>query len=148
MKKRILICEFHQESNTFNPVVNPIDRFNAGDVFEGERIFQNRMGGNTATHGAVDAITSLGGEVIPTIFMHSGSGGRVADGAFALMCQRMRHYIETAGEFDGVYCSLHGATCTESEDDACGAFLEFVRDLVGNRPIAVSLSTMACPLPT
>lgn len=143
MKKRILICEFHQESNTFNPVVNPIDRFNAGDVFEGDRIFQTRMTGNTAIHGAVDAITSLGGEVIPTIFMHSGSGGRVAEGAFALMCNRMHRYIETVGKFDGVYCSLHGATCTETEDDACGAFLEFLRNLIGSRPIAVSFDLHA-----
>lgn len=143
MKKKILICEFHQETNTFNPVVNPIERFNAGDVFEGDRIFQTRITGNTAILGAVDAITQLGGEVIPTIFMHSGSGGRVAEGAFTLMCDRMRHYIETVGEFDGVYCSLHGATCTENEDDACGAFLQMLRKLVGQKPIAASFDLHA-----
>lgn len=49
MSKRILICEFHEESNTFNPVVNPV-----------ERPFQKLMAGNTATHGAVDAFGEAG----------------------------------------------------------------------------------------
>ena len=43
MAKRILICKFHQESNTFNPLVNEIERFNAGDEFEGERIFAKQL---------------------------------------------------------------------------------------------------------
>ena len=143
MSKRILICEFHQESNTFNPVVNPVERFNAGDVFEGDRPLRNLMAGNTATHGAVDAITEMGGTVIPTIFMHSGSGGRVADEALELLCQRVRYYVETSGDFDGVYCSLHGATCTVSEDDACGVFLHLLRELVGDKPIAASFDLHA-----
>lgn len=143
MKKRILICEFHEESNTFNPVVNPVERFNAGDVFEGERPLQKLMEGNTATHGAVDAFGEAGAEVVPTIFMHSGSGGRVADEALALLCTRLRWYVENSGAFDGVYCSLHGATCTETEDDACGALLAYVRELVGEKPIAVSFDLHA-----
>lgn len=143
MSKKILICEFHQESNTFNPVINPVERFNAGAPFEGEGAFQNLMAGSTAVHGAVDAITEMGGVVIPTIFMHSGSGGRVADEALEIMCQRFRHYAETAGDFDGVYCSLHGATCTVSEDDACGVFLQLVRELAGNKPIAASFDLHA-----
>ena len=138
MKKRILICGFHQETNTFNPFVNEIQRFNAGDVFEGERIFARWTKGNTTIHGAVDAIAEAGGEVIPTIFMHSGSGGRVADEALNHFCERLRYYIETVGEFDGVYAELHGATCTQSEDDACGYILELIRSLVGNKPVTAS----------
>lgn len=143
MKKRILVCEFHQESNTFNPLVNPIERFNAGDVFEGERIFAQRMANETAVHGAADAITQAGGEIVPTVFMHSGSGGRVAEAALAHIQERMGRYIEAAGEFDGIYCALHGATCTVSEDDACGVFLAFLRHLVGKKPIAASFDLHA-----
>ena len=137
-KKRIIVCEFHQETNTFNPVINPLNRFNAGDVFEGEEIFAKRMQASSAVHGGVDAITEAGGEVIPTVFMDSVSLGRVVDEAFELMKARMQYYIETVGEFDGVYAALHGATCTVSLDDTCGEFLKFLRRLVGDKPIAVS----------
>jgi len=138
MKKRILICEFHQESNTFNPIVNAIERFNAGDVFEGEAPLRKLMAKQSAVHGGVDAITQAGGEVIPTIFMHSGSGGRVADEALAHFCERVRYYAETVGEFDGIYAALHGATSTESHDDACGEILALLRSLAGDKPIAAS----------
>lgn len=138
MTKRVLICKFHQESNTFNPLINDTQRFNAGDAFEGERIFNKQMEENGTVCGAVTAIREAGGEVIPTIFMHSGSGGPVSDGALAHFCQRLRHYLQTAGEFDAVYAELHGATCTESCDDACGEILELIRQEVGGKPVSAS----------
>lgn len=138
MKKRVLICKFHQETNTFNPVINGMERFNAGDIFEGERIFSKQLADRGTVCGAYDAITEDGGEVIPTIFMHSGSGGRVSDEAFAHFCQRLRHYIEAAGEFDGVYAELHGATCSETHDDVCGDILALIRSLIRQKPLTVS----------
>ena len=138
MKKRILICEFHQENNTFNPIVTPAQRFNSGDVFEGEAPLRKLMKTSTTVHGGVDAITEAGGEIIPTIFMRSGSGGRVADEALHHFCDRIRYYVRTVGEFDGIYAALHGATSAESYDDACGEVLELLRSLAGSKPIAAS----------
>lgn len=138
MTKRILICKFHQESNTFNPVINDTQRFNAGDEFEGVRIFNKLMEENGTICGAVTAIREAGGEVIPTIFTHSGSGGPVSDGALAHFCQRLRHYLRNAGEYDAVYAELHGATCTETCDDACGEILAMIRQEVGQKPVAAS----------
>ena len=136
--KRILICEYHQETNTFNPIINTVERFNAGDVFEGEALLKHRIVNKWAVGGAVDMFTEAGAESIPTIMMHSGSGGRVEDKAYEHMCDRLEHYVNTVGEFDGVYAALHGATCTESSDDSCGDLLEFIRKLVGDKPIAAS----------
>ena len=138
LRKRVLICEFHQESNTFNPIVNGIDRFNAGDALEGERPMQTRMESRSTVHGAVDAIREVGGEVYPTVLMRSGSGGRVSDEAFGYFCQRVEEYIRKDGDFDAVYAELHGATCTESLDDACGEILERLRNWVGDKPIVAS----------
>ena len=136
--KRILICEFHQETNTFNPIINAVERFNAGDVFEGEARYKKILAQKLAVAGAVDVFTQAQMEVIPSVFMHSGSGGRVADEAYELVCSRLEHYINNSGEFDAVYAALHGATCTESRDDACGDLLEFIRNLVGDKPISAS----------
>jgi len=102
LKKRILICKFHQETNTFSPIVNAITRFNNGDVFEGERIYNKQLTQKSTIAGAVDAIQAAGIEVIPTVFMHSGSGGRVADEALTHFCNRLQHYLKTE-MYDGVY---------------------------------------------
>ena len=142
-KKRVLVCEYHQESNTFNPIVSPLSKFTAALGCEGERIFKARMSTRSNVHGAVDAIVAAGGEVVPTVFLTAGSGGRMSDGVYELACERLRHYVAEAGEFDAIFCDLHGATCTETRDDACGDFLEFVRELVGDRVIAASFDLHA-----
>lgn len=137
-KKRVLVCEYHQESNTFNPIVSPLEKFNPSLGIEGERVFNARMSARTAIHGAVDAITAAGGDVIPAVFLTAGSGGRMADSVLQLACDKVRWYIENSGEFDGVYVELHGATCTESEDDASGKFLRYIRELIGDKPMTAS----------
>ena len=49
MAKRVLVCGFHQESNTFNPVTSTMDRFTRGPVKEGK--------------AAYDALTAKDGRV-------------------------------------------------------------------------------------
>ena len=142
MKKRILICEFHQETNTFNPIITDTDRFNGGGAFEGEEVFAGRMARRCAVRGGVDAIRARGGEVIPTIFMTSGSGGRVSAKAVKHFCQRLESYLQTE-QIDGVYLALHGATCSEIDDDTCGNIVERVRKLVGDKPITASFDLHA-----
>lgn len=142
MKKRILVCAFHQESNTFNPITWDIDRFGTNREFEGEARLQKSLNGKTAVHGGYTAITEAGGEVIPTVYLHAGSGGRVADEVVNYLCERMAYYCQNE-EFDGIYAALHGATCAENEDDACGFFLEILRKLAGDKPIAASFDLHA-----
>ena len=77
MKKRILVCEYHQESNTFNPIVSPLEKFAAAYGYEGDTVFNARMSTTSMIHGAVDAITAAGGEAIPTVFLTGGSSGRL-----------------------------------------------------------------------
>ncbi len=142
MKKRILVCEFHQESNTFNPIVWDIDRFGTNREFEGAARLEKSLDGKSAVHGGYTAITEAGGEVVPTIFLHASSGGRVADEVVNHLCERMAYYCQNEA-FDGIYAALHGATCTENEDDACGFFLEILRKLAGDKPIAASFDLHA-----
>ena len=144
MKKRILVCEFKQETDTFNPVISRAEMFNAGGPFEGEAPFADRLSyRSNAVHGGVDAITAAGGEAIPTIFMSATSGGRMDDALLTEMKERMEYYIRNVGDFDGIYAALHGATCTETCDDACGDLLEHLRKLVGDKPIAASFDLHA-----
>lgn len=134
-KMRVLVCEYHQESNTFNPIVTPLAKFSPGVGYEGEKVFNARMSTPSIMHGAVDALTQAGIEVVPTVFLTSGSGGRMDDSILKLACDKMSEYVEKAGEFDGVFVDIHGATCTESVDDASGAFVAHIRSLIGNKPM-------------
>lgn len=140
--KRVLIFEFHQETNTFNPLTTPLARFQPDCILEGDACYQKTLKSNGAVTGAVAAITEAGGEVIPTLFLHSSSGGRVEDSVFDQLRQRLKFYIENE-TFDAVYAALHGATCTESIDDACGELLSYIRSLVGDRVIAASFDLHA-----
>lgn len=142
MKKRILILEFRQETNTFNPVVSQLSDFNDGKAFVGESVLQSRLRVASAVHGAVTAITEAGGEYFGTVFMAAASGGRVSDQAFAYLQEQVTQFA-AAGEFDAIFASLHGATCTESCDDACGELAQLLRKLAGTKPVAASFDLHA-----
>lgn len=144
MKKRILILEFHQETNTFNPIVMPKEMFNSGKGFEGEEVFRNYLSTRTAICGAVSAFREVGATVIPTVFASATatSGGRVADDVLKFVMDRVQWYAEH-NEFDAIYASLHGATCAETNDDVCGTLLEHLRSLAGDKPIAASFDLHA-----
>lgn len=133
--KKILVFRFHQESNTFNPVVTDRAQF-------AQPTFSEVMTTRNAVSGGVDAIREAGGEVLPTIFLHAGSGGRVSDETFGFLLTQLEQAIRE-NTFDGIYASLHGATCTESCDDACGVLLEKLRALAGDKPIAASFDLHA-----
>jgi len=142
MGKRILILEFRQESNTFNPIVSDRSVFNDGGPTEGEDAFRRPMAFRSAVHGAVDAVMQAGGEPIPTVFMDAGSGGRVSDKVLEYLMKQVEFYAQN-NAFDAVYASLHGATCTETNDDACGTLMEHLRRLAGDKPIAASFDLHA-----
>ena len=136
-KRRILVCEFQQETDTFNPIVMGYHSFLRNEHVEGEEAYKEIKMLPIAVHGMFDAIEEVGAEVVPTIFLYADAGGRVDDAVIELALDRIQYYVENAGEFDGVCAALHGATCTVREDDACGVFLKRLRAMVGDKPIAV-----------
>lgn len=142
--KRILIVEFRQETNTFNPVVMPKEKFNGGNSFEGEAAFTRCLSTRTAVCGAVSAFREAGAAVIPAAFVSATatSGGRVADDVLEFVMERVQWYAEH-NEFDAIYASLHGATCTVSCDDACGRLTGLLRSLAGDKPVVASFDLHA-----
>lgn len=140
--KRILVCQFHQESNTFNPIISNLDRFHPQKIYEGEVVFGEQMKAKSAIRGAVELLRQADVDVIPTVFMRAPSGGRVDDKVLTCLKERMEDYASRF-QFDGIYASLHGATCMENCDDACGNFMEFLRKLAGDRPVVASFDLHA-----
>ncbi|MBQ2255766.1 MAG: M81 family metallopeptidase, partial [Clostridia bacterium] len=138
MKKRVLILEFRQETNSFNPIVMPMSAFNVGGASVGEEVFAACIRDKGAVAGAVEAFKEADIECIPSVFLAaSPAGGRVADDVFAHLMEQVDAFAKSC-EFDAIYASLHGATCTESYDDACGTLLAHLRELAGDKPITAS----------
>ena len=144
MKKRVLVCEFHQESDTFNPIVYGTVCFASRRYARGREAYEICKKLPCAFHGMIDAIEKEGGEVIPSISLYGGSGGRVADETMELFRQSVKETLDGCGKIDAVCASLHGAMCSESVDDACGEVLSFIRELVGDEiPVAASFDLHA-----
>ena len=135
MNKRVIVCEFHEETNTFNPTVMEKEGFEVVRFAEGQEAYNLCVKLPCAFHGMIDGIEESGGIVMPTVSLYGPSGGVVADSVYDMLLQKMEYYVNTIGEFDGICVSLHGATCTVSKEDACGEFLRFLRDLAGEEKI-------------
>ena len=131
MNKRILLLEFHQETNTFTPVTASFHSFSPQGIFEGEACFENRMRAKGTLTGSVNAIRDAGGDVIPTVIMAAPSGGRVSDEVFNHLLERLAWYIDTAGEYHRINtnafnCAIHRMSPVTSNADevrslACAA---------------------------
>jgi len=141
-KKSVLVFEFHQESNTFNPIVTQLSDFNGGAACVGTAAFASRIRSKGAVCGAVDAFVEAGIEPIPSVFMSAASGGRVSDESLCYLLEQIDIFAKS-NAFDAIFASLHGATCTETNDDACGTILAHLRQLAGNKPIAASFDLHA-----
>ncbi len=142
MKKRVLILEFRQETNTFNPIVTQLSDFNSGAARVGAEAFAASIRSKGAVCGAVDAFTQADIETIPSVFMAASSCGRVSDASLDYLLEQV-DLVAKSNAFDGIYASLHGATCTETNDDACGTILEHLRKLAADKPIAASFDLHA-----
>ena len=141
---RILLCELHQETNTFNPIDASLEDFKLLRCIEGREMYDQLKVVPGAVHGMIDAIEEAGGEVVPVISMEGGSGGKLKDEVVDYFVGKVLKAIESSGSFDGVYFPFHGATVAVSEEDVCGSVVEKVRKAVGEeRIIAVSFDLHA-----
>jgi len=130
-KKRILICEFHEETNTFNPLNMGLEGFASLRYAEGKEAYRLCKELSCAFHGMTDAIEINGGVVIPSVSLYGPLGGRVEDNVLEILKSGVKKTLMEYGPVDAICASLHGATCTESSDDACGDFIMWLRELVG-----------------
>ena len=132
MKKKVLICEFSQESNSFSPIVWDIDRFKSMVMCSGLAMRTMFAFIKSPVKGMADAVQKNDGKPVYGFAMRAMSGGPVSNDSVEMFMDRTMGLIEKKGSFDGILLSLHGATISESEEDACGFIVEKIREKVGN----------------
>ena len=123
------------ETNTFAVGTTPLADFQrdsqCGPDFNGQALRQLYRGTNTIHGGFFDAAERLGIELLPLLNAHAQPAGVVqqaaADHLLNALCNRLREALPV----DGLLLDLHGAMVTEHWEDAEGAILSAVRQLIG-----------------
>jgi len=128
---KIIVCEFNQETNSFNPITTKMENYEQGGVYEGEEIIRELKDKPCAVAGMLQAIKEAKAEVIPAYSMYAQSGGPVEQEVLDLFLQKTLAVIRRSLPVDGVFVSMHGATQSTQYDDVCGLIAEKIWKEVG-----------------
>jgi len=143
-EKRVYICEFIQESNSFNPVLTDWEDFQGSGIFEGQQLVDAGEKAGQTVDGMVHGVLDRGYTPVGGIRMRSKSGGPVKSAVVDRFLTRALDGLQNAGALEGILLSLHGATLSDTSDDVCGDIIQRVRQAVGPKVvIAVSFDLHA-----
>lgn len=137
---RIAVVEFHQESNSFNPLPCGMDFFERSGIYEGEAMRAYYSEKPCALAGMFRAAEERGATAIPGISMFAWSGGPVEQEVAEHFLKKVESVLAAHAPIDGVFVSLHGATQTTLHEDASGYMLEAIRRMVGESAV-IAVST-------
>lgn len=138
MKKKVLVCGFVQESNSFNPVLTGLDVFKEYEMYEGGEVPKKELC-IPAANGMIEFFREKDLDICCGAVMKSPSAGPIDQGVAEFFLSLTLQHIRNADRLDGVAVALHGATVSDKLDDVCGYILERIRKEVGDDiPIAAS----------
>jgi microcystin degradation protein MlrC len=137
---RIAIGGLMHESNTFAPGRTDLAAFLSGGLETGPGIAARWGEAHHEVGGFLEGARRFGFEPVPTLMGWATPAGPLDAETYRELTDRLVASIRAAGPVDAVLLALHGAMVAEGQDDADGATLARVRDLIGpDRPIIASL---------
>lgn len=141
---RIAIAGFVHETNTFAPMLTPLEEFGFGrssdDYLTGEQLLDMRgKKFNYAICGYVDGLDELGYEIVPILDCNAQPAGAVTSNAFETVMARILAGLSEVLPVDGVLLNLHGAMVTEPNLDGETEIIRRVKAVVGDVPVVVTL---------
>lgn len=132
---KIAVCEFREETNSFNPVICGMAEFIRGGVYAGDEMYRTLRDKPCAVGGMIRTVEESGGEIIPLYSMNGNSGGLVNHEVLLHFLRETIDRLRPELPVDGLLVSLHGATQTTLMEDACGAILQQLRAVVGEKTV-------------
>lgn len=138
---KILITEFRQESNSFNPVLSSLEFWRQTGEYEGEQVRKEFEGRQCAIGGFFKALHDKAprAEVICGTVMACQSGGVAEQSVMDHYLAKLIPQIKENLPLDGILVSYHGALMTTEYDDPEGEITRQIREIVGDKTvIAVS----------
>jgi microcystin degradation protein MlrC len=141
---RIAVGGFQHETNTFAPQRATWADFERADAWpgfiRGPELIEAVEGYNIPIAGAVEALQSLGHELVPLCWCSAPPSSYVERDAYEKVAGAMLEDLAAAGPLDGIYLDLHGAMVAEHYEDGEGELLRRIREVVGTQiPIVTSL---------
>lgn len=143
MSKKILVCEFHQESNAFSPFITDEKDLELDCAYEGDDIEKYCLNTPRAIKGICDAVKDSGAVPVFSVSIFLQSGGILKESILKDFVKKVCGKITETKDLDGAFVSLHGATQSEETDDVCGYILENIRKVLPDGVISASLDLHA-----
>jgi microcystin degradation protein MlrC len=144
MAYRVLLAQFMHETNTFSKLPTTLDDYRRRFLVEGEAIVPKFKGTKNEMGGYIDAAAKYGWEPVYAVAANATPSGTLTKETWETIRDIILDTAKKAGKLDGICLSLHGAMVTATEDDAEGALLEALRQIVGpDVPIAATLDLHA-----
>lgn len=133
---RVMVADFHQETNSFNPYIWTEDKFRNDTFLEGDAIVTG-YGTNSGRVlcGILKSCKAHNAEIIPACALRATSGGPVDHAVVEHVMHSLLACYEANAPIDAVILGLHGATQSTEEDDVCGYILEKLRTKVGSEVV-------------
>ncbi|WP_298719647.1 M81 family metallopeptidase [uncultured Oceanisphaera sp.] len=140
MGRKVIIGQLEHETNTFNTCPTELVNFANRLYFTGEDILLSMSNRQLSTTGFIDVAKEYGWDVIPSVAAAANPGGKVSKEAWDILAGGILDAVRNTSDLDGICLGLHGAMVTEDHDDAEGALISQIREIVGpDVPIAVTL---------
>ena len=140
----VLIGGIWHETNTFSPLETDLDCFRRFQLVEGDAIPQVFAGTNSELGGMLEAATTLGIEVVPTIYGGALPSGQVQRAALDHLVERICAGLTGGRPIEAVVLALHGAMVAEGLEQADAYVLARVRQALGpERPLVATFDSHA-----
>jgi microcystin degradation protein MlrC len=139
---RVGVASILQETNTFSPAQTTLADFAAQRIMEGDAV-RDLIGTNTEAGGALEELSGLGVEPVPIFRAWAMSGGPIVTADLEQLTDRFHARLNQVGDIDALVLALHGAFVTDTFASADLHVLRAARDVLGGRPIGVSLDLHA-----
>jgi microcystin degradation protein MlrC len=141
---KIALAGLQHETNTFAPDITEAVDFLAPGGWpkqaRGEAVKAELAGTSVPMAGGLRVLEDVGATAVPLLWTIALPAGPVRHAAFEALAEEIAERLKEALPVDGLFLELHGAMATTEDDDAEGALLEKLRDLVGpDLPIVVAL---------
>jgi microcystin degradation protein MlrC len=144
MAYRVLLAQFMHETNTFSKLPTTLDGYRRRFLVEGEAIVPKFKGTKNEMGGYIESATKYGWEPVYAVAANATPSGTLTKETWETIRDIILDTAKKAGKLDGICLSLHGAMVSETEDDAEGALLEALRQIVGpDVPIVATLDLHA-----
>lgn len=141
---RVFTAGLGAETNTFSPLYIDVAAFAETFLYRPGTHPEELTEVSAPLHVLRQRRAARGWEVVEGTYAFALPAGRVGRGAYETLRDEILVQLQSAGRFDFVALSMHGAMCAFGYDDCEGDLLERVRNIVGpDVPVGVEFDPHA-----